>query len=110
MSKPRTTFVDACLRGEAFTQDVDDWVDTWHDAEFEDPKPSLDEFLGFSSSEGALWVEKPEALSMIVAAHKLGVPVGDLLVGQSSYALAARSASPEDADSVLRWLVAHGRI
>ncbi|MBY4089425.1 hypothetical protein HQO85_15185 [Rhodococcus fascians] len=110
MSESATTFVDACVRGEAFARDIDDWVDTWHDTDFAGSEPSLDEFLGFSDSEGALWVEKPESLSVIVAAHKLGVPVAELLVGQSTYALAARSASPEDAASVLQWLIERGRI
>jgi hypothetical protein len=110
MSKHRLTFVGACLKGDAFLSDIDDWVDDWHDTEFAGEEPTLDEFLGFTVDEGKLWVEKPESLGAIVAAHKLHTSVETVLQSQDSFALAARSVSPEDAQRVLSWLVERGRI
>ena len=108
--KTRTTFVDACIAGRALATDVDDWVDNWHDTEFAGPVPSLDEFLGFTPDEGRLWVEKPRALAAIIAAHQSRRSVEEVLMDQTSYALAARSVSPEDAHDVLQWLIDRGRI
>lgn len=110
MSSKLLTFVDACLQGRAFLADVDDWVDTWHDTDFSGEEPTLDEFLGFSADEGRLWVEKPEALGAIIAARHSRVPVDEVLESRSSYALAARSVSPSDANDVLTWLIDRGRI
>ncbi|WP_457095192.1 hypothetical protein [Mycobacteroides abscessus] len=108
-SKPKT-FVDACLSGEALASDIDDWVDSWHDTEFVGNAPSLDEYLGFTPDEGRLWVEKPRSLGAIITAHKTRKPVDEVLEEQDSYALAARSVSPEDARDVLDWLIQRGRI
>lgn len=114
MSKTTTdrTFVDACLNGEAFPSDVDDWVDLWHDTEFAAAEPTLDEFLGFSEDEGKLWVEKPLSLGVILAARKKKVPLQELIEAESQrdYALAARSESPAEAKQLLEWLIARGRI
>lgn len=110
MSSKPTSFVDACLRGHAILADIDDWVDAWHDTDFSGDEPTLDEFLGFTTAEGNLWVEMPEALGAIVAAHHSRVPVEEVLESQSSYALAARSVSAADANNVLTWLLDRGRI
>ncbi|AWG62611.1 hypothetical protein DDT46_01495 [Mycobacteroides abscessus] len=110
MSRKSTTFVDACLSGDAFAADIDDWVDSWHDTEFAGNIPSLNEYLGFTPDEGKLWVEKPTSLGAIIAARKTRKPVEEVLGGQASYALAARSVSPEDARDVLEWLIERGRI
>jgi hypothetical protein len=108
MSSKTRTFVDACLNGEAFLADVDDWVDNWHEADGDGR--TLDEFLGFTPDEGKLWVEKPAALGAIVAARRSHVPVEKVLLSQAAYDLAARSVSPEDANDVLKWLIDRGRI
>jgi hypothetical protein len=106
------TFVDACLAGIAFADDVDDWVDQWHDAGgvFNGESVALRELLGMSADEYGLWVEQPSALEFIVASHKRGTPVTELMTSRDSYALAARSADPEATQDVLMWLVQTGRI
>jgi hypothetical protein len=112
MSRHAQTFVGACLKGEAILADIDDWVDRWHDTDFGSGAPTLDEFLGFTSDEGKLWVEKPPVLGAIVAAHKARTNVAKILQAQAqdSYDLAARSVSYEDACNVLQWLIDRGRI
>ncbi|MGU3497727.1 hypothetical protein [Mycobacterium sp. C31M] len=110
MSSYATTFVDACLAGRALSTDIDDWVEHWHTTDFSGNAPSLDEFLGFTPDEGKLWVEKPQALGAIIAAHHCRQPVELILSERDSYALAARSVSPEDAKDVLDWLIQRGRI
>ena len=101
MSERTETFVSACLSGSALLDDVDQWVADWHES---DSDCSLDDFLGFSAGEGALWAERPEALRFIVAAHGYSKPVSKILMGRDDYALAARSSDSEKATAVLDWL------
>lgn len=101
------TFVDACLSGQALLDDVDDWIDEWHDS---DTDHSLDSFLGFSNDEGSLFAERPEALRFIVAARRQQVPVANVLASRDNFALAARAGDSEQASAVLAWLRETGRI
>lgn len=112
MSSSATTFVDACLSGHALLDDVDDWVDRWHDVPDDDAVAdlTLDEFLGFTSEEGALWAEKPESLRFIVAAHRSGRPVASILTSRDEYALAARSQAEGNAEAVREWLRSTNRL
>jgi hypothetical protein len=64
------TFLDLVLAGDARQDDIDDFVDQWHDG---DASCSLAEFLGMSDDEYALWVEKPATLSLILQAHAEGM-------------------------------------
>ncbi|MDQ0678774.1 hypothetical protein QFZ30_002156 [Arthrobacter pascens] len=101
MSNSPKTFVSACLSGTALLDDVDEWVETWH----ESPNDvSLDDYLGFSAEEGALWAERPESLRFIVAAHRYGKPVETILQSRDDFALAARASDSAEAMAVLAWL------
>ena len=64
------TFLDLVLTGKAHQDDIDDFVDQWHDGY---TSCSLAEFLGMSDDEYALWVEKPSSLSLILQAHAAGM-------------------------------------
>lgn len=64
------TFLDLVLAGDARQDDIDDFVDRWHDG---DASCSLAAFLGMSDDEYALWVEKPSSLSLILQAHAEGM-------------------------------------
>lgn len=61
------TFVDKCLAGDADLNEIDDFVEAWHGGAGEGLE--LDEFLGMTLDEYALWVERPSALPAIVSAH-----------------------------------------
>jgi hypothetical protein len=71
MSKPDATFVEKCLSGDAFADDIDDYIDQWHEGA---GQGELHEFLGFTEEEYALWVERPEALGRILDARKQHLP------------------------------------
>jgi hypothetical protein len=107
-----TTFVGACLSGLTFEDDVEAWVAAWHEAPEDSHLASLElnQHLGMTDEEYALWVEQPTALRFIVAAHRRRRPVAELLTSLEDYALAARAESPQDARRVLRWLVTTGRV
>ena len=107
MSKRHETFVSACLSGTALLDDVDDWVEAWHETPDE---VSLDEYLGFSDEEGALWAELPESLRFIIAAHRYRKSVKTILQSRDDFALAARAGDSEKATAVLDWLRQHNRL
>lgn len=107
-----TTFIDKVLSGHAFHTDIDDWVDTWHDA----PQGShiasmaLHEYLGMEPDEYALWVERPAALRFIIAAHKAHTSTAIAEMMSQVVAAAARADDDAEAASVVQWLQQTGRL
>ncbi|WP_297850044.1 hypothetical protein [uncultured Corynebacterium sp.] len=60
------TFVEACLDGNVRPDDVDDWVEAWHDDASGSENISLEEFLGFTAGEYARWARNGAALQEIL--------------------------------------------
>ena len=50
-------FIDACLAGDAILDDIEDYIDFWHDNE---TGVELYEFLGMTSGEYAKWINAGE--------------------------------------------------
>lgn len=100
-------FLYQCLEGEVDLEDIDDFIDDWHDSDSED---ELYEFLGLSRDEYALYVEKPTALPYIVMSHRFGTTIEKALEFQEGFALAARAKDADEAHKVLKWLKRTGRI
>lgn len=103
------TFMDDALSGRAGVTDIEDYIDAWHDSTGNE---ELHTFLGFSWDEYRLWVEKPQSLRFIIAAHRHGLSVSDELRRSipESYTLAARAESSSEAKGVLSWLEQTGRL
>lgn len=101
------TLMDRLLRGEAFLDDVDDYVDEWHESSTGE---SLAEHLGMARNEYALWVEQPDSLRLIVAAREEEQPVEEFVAAADPLAIAARGVSAADARTVVEWLRATGRL
>ena len=64
------TFLELVLAGEVQREDIEDFIDHWHEGE---PACSLAEFLGMSDAEYGLWVEQPTTLELIIQAHIVGM-------------------------------------
>lgn len=107
-----TTFMDACFAGQALLDDVDDWVDAWHDAggRPRGTTESLKSYLGFNDFEYSLWAEKPSMLRLIVAARHQHSPVEDVQSAARFSLAAARSADDQDAIRLLEWLQKTGQL
>jgi hypothetical protein len=61
-----SNFVEKCLTREAVYDDIDDFIDQWHQA----PQgKSVYDFLGMTRQEYALWVAEPSVLPTIIGAH-----------------------------------------
>lgn len=109
MSRGEKTFVEKCLGGEALLDDIDDYIDRWHEGKG-DPDASLAAFLGFTDEEYKLWAEKPNALAFILNARRGGVHLTQAEDYDRTYRIAARGLSDEDVEELTQWLKQTGRI
>lgn len=100
-----SNFIDKCLEGVALPDDIDDFVDSWHD---QDSGLSLHRFLGMTKKEYSLWVADPDVLPYIINAHHFGKDVSELLEETDALPLAARSDGPEKALKLMHWLKSQG--
>lgn len=105
MFPSRGTFVDLCLKGEAIAEDIDDFVDAWHEGGTGMP---LSTFLGMTREEYALWVEKPASLNIILEARMRGRRIGDY--GVDDFRRAARADSEVAIQDLVEWLKQDGRL
>ncbi len=104
MSKHTPTFIEQCISGDVLTDEIDDFIDSWHSGPDSQP---LHKYLGMTESEYALWVSDPALLPFIVTAHKDHVEVGELL---HAFPLAARTGKHSNTIAVTNWLKKSGRL
>ena len=101
-----SNFINECLTGDAFLDDIDDYIDNWHQ---DDGGLSLYDFLGMTRSEYSLWVQDPSCLPFIVHARFHGRELTDASKPQTAPAIAARSdRSSEITSRLLEWLKDRG--
>lgn len=100
------TYIELCLQGEVDLEDIDDFVDRWHES---DSTHSLPQYLGMNEEEYSVWVEKPAALPFILFARRLDVPLAEVLDDSEGMPMAARALNPSEASEVLEWLRQTGR-
>jgi hypothetical protein len=72
MSRETANFVDLCLSGEALSEEIDDYVEAWHEGGSGLP---LHAFLGMTREEYGSWVEEPSILNVILEARMRGKPI-----------------------------------
>lgn len=94
-------FVTKCLMGEALLEDIDDYVDDWHDS---DSDLSIHDFLGMTHREYSLWVQDPSCLPQIVIAHRQHKEMTEIPRGHGPLPIAARSENHGVQDDLLNWL------
>lgn len=106
------TYMDLLLSGEVLLDDIDDFVADWHEAAegTATASQSLEDFLGMTWDEYRLWVEHPESLRFIAAAHKARQPVAKILQQLDRTGVAARTSDQGEAHKLLQWLMDHGRV
>ena len=99
----RPNFIALAVVGEALPDDIDDYVDDWHD----NPGDlALHEFLGMDRAEYALWLRLPDALPLIIASRKLGKPLEAIANDNiRDMQLAARIDDSSKIERLQRWLL-----
>lgn len=108
MSKPGPSFLELSMNGFVALDDIDDFVDVWHDG---DDDRELRDFLGFTAEEYKAWVEEPSLIAYIVTARREEKNFLDLVESAfKEYRIAARSETEGQISTVERWLKDHGKI
>jgi hypothetical protein len=107
MSEKPQRFVDRCLSGDAYLDEIEDYVELWHSTETDE---DVWTFLGLTRDEYALWVERPSSLRYVLFARRFGAPLEKALDLNSPESLAARAPSKREAESILEWLRHTGRL
>ena len=102
------TFLAKCLAGDADLDDIGSFVEAWHSGA--GPEMELDEYLGMTLDEYAVWVERPSALAAIVSAHRWEMPLLQALQDLAAIPMAARALDPTEANEDLEWLKKTERI
>lgn len=64
MTDVHTTYIDAVLAGTAKPDEVDDWVDRWHETDHATVS-RLDDYLGLTGIEGGYWGRTADIASII---------------------------------------------
>lgn len=63
------SFVEQCINGNASLDEIDDYIDAWHDSD-SDTEIELHEHLGMTWKEYSIWAIKPSSLAEIVNIRK----------------------------------------
>ena len=62
-----SSFIEQCLSGHALLDEIDDFIDTWHES---DSDLELHDFLGMSNDEFSAWVKDSSVLPHIIRAKR----------------------------------------
>ena len=103
-----TTFLDLCLAGQVRQDQVDDFVDRWHEAP---GGRELHDFLGMTTEEYSLWLRVPDALPYIISARRDMRPLTEAVM--SGCKALRRTAQIGDESKIARleeWLSAKGEL
>jgi hypothetical protein len=101
-------FLELCLGGTVKPDEIDDFVDRWHEA----PRgQELHDYLGMTPEEYSLWLRVPDALPYIAEARREMTPLADAVMGGCREL--RRSAQSADRSKIARleeWLKAKGEL
>jgi hypothetical protein len=99
-----SSFIEKCLSREATPQDIDDFIDQWH----ENPgEQQLHDFLGMTRNEYALWIANAAILPTILSIRSKHQSMDHFLREfDQQLPAAAKSASPAGAQALMKWMKA----
>ena len=100
------SFFDRYGRGEVLADEIDDYVDVWHDAagSWAQEQP-LHEFLGLTEVEYELWVHDPDSLPLILVARREQRPLSDVVAHHvEELRRAAQASDAQEVVILTRWL------
>ncbi|WP_445345777.1 hypothetical protein [Acinetobacter bohemicus] len=100
------TFIDQCLSGDVFLDEIDNFIDKWHEGEAGEDQ-ELFEYLGMSENEYILWSSMPSILPQIIYARRNHSSIEDVLY-ENQYKIAARSEKADQLNSIRSWLKKKG--
>ncbi|MDB1954231.1 hypothetical protein PMY38_04585 [Clostridium tertium] len=89
-------FIDAVITGDALIDEIDNYIDMWHDG---DSELEIYEFLGMTQREYRLWVEDDSLLKEIIKCHVDGKDIEDVITNPyyAEKKMVARAKNAEEA-------------
>lgn len=99
-----SNFIQQCIDGDALLEDIDDFIDAWHDGE---SGLGLAEYLGMTSSEYNAWIIQPDILPIIIKARR-DKKDSATLINEEVYSMAARSGDVRQSERLKAWLIKEG--
>jgi hypothetical protein len=100
-------FLDQCLAGKATPDQIDDFIDRWHEAP---GGRELDDFLGMTSEEYSLWLRVPDALPCIIKARLDAIRLADAVLYEYRGLRGDRSIDRTRVARLKEWLKAKGEL
>ena len=84
------SFIDSCLTGDALLDDIEDYIEYWHE---NDSDLELNEFLGMTPDEYAEWIKTGEDMVLrdIIEARNVSIPYCNYATMTPDVRMAARS-------------------
>jgi hypothetical protein len=111
MSKERQkhrSFIDLYVGGEVLPEEIDDYVDQWHD---NPGRRQLHDFLGMTEDEYSLWLRDPDVLPHIARARREHKPIVRVIESAlNELPMAARSSDVAEIRRLRKWLAREGKI
>jgi hypothetical protein len=101
LSMSNNSFIDLCVEGEALPEEIDDFVDQWHESDSDEP---IFVYLGMTQQEYRLWVHDPDILPFVITARVQGRSIDDVIADLHELPMAARADSPAKAKFLMKWL------
>jgi len=104
----RHAFIDLCVEGKVPLDDIDDFVDQWHEIP---AGMELCDYLGMTQEEYSLWLRVPDALPYIIKARQEAKPLTDIVLkGCRDLRLASQSNGKLKFERLRKWLKAKGEL
>jgi hypothetical protein len=102
-----SNFIQDCLAGRVLLDDIDDYVEKWHEGGTNMP---IEEFLGMTPTDYRVWAKNPDMLGIIIAAHKQNKPVTKVIerYAMQDMPMAARGVGINEALVLKQWLQKQG--
>lgn len=96
-------FMDLVLRGEILVDEIDDFVERWHNSDSND---DLHNYLGMSFEEYSLWASDAEAIFTIITARRRGMSLKEAVNDnlQSQARVAARADETGKLGILQQWI------
>jgi hypothetical protein len=102
----RASFFDLYSQGHALADEIDDFIDQWHEgADSATRSMPLHEYLGLTREEYEIWVLNPDVLPHVLIARREARPLPEL-VNQylDELPVAARASDDATITALRRWL------
>lgn len=98
-----SNFIELCISGEALLEDIDDYIDEWHESDTDQP---IYEYLGMTKNEYSCYVASSDILPYIVLTHKKHQNFDKVVANIPEYqhSIAARSSDMEKAKALIAHL------